>query len=570
MGNVYVEPPLYITNYSVTLKLINLVPKALMVLIGVCAVYSFLKQLKNQLSKEKSESENENLKRRIDPKPLAAFIFISLWFLLATWYCYTNKNNLNISSISAPILLKKLFHLLLNVFLSFICIWLSLFFTQISANKLYIIILTVAVLIFLFFIIKSFTDLTLSGLIARIVVFATAIFAFMFFGKQIKRYLDRFRKACKDLFDMIEILFSLYFISSFIFLLQMICLANIINQNEPSILLYIVLIFVFEWSYNFFTQFVHVFTTYLVFCRNAENLKSKIPDKNSESSIYNFPFAEAISKISVTALRPTIFQLIPGISYLYPDISSQSSDNALYRIFDRAKSVFPTIADVLNTEMKEDLEFWAFQKGKNINSYVNAQYKKQDQKIGLIAIISNIRNWIFRIPLILLTFSFLGLEKGDYVIDYNILTFAHSSLKFFKETLNNPDVSSISYILTILIFSCFFLSIESSFVANQSLFEEIVEGQENVGNKSTWEVLKEVFYPPSTGSTEANRRERTQQEIDENPLIFDKSTTSKKQAQPPSQETEESESPQSNQPTQTQNGPKSNITQDGNRSVFDF
>ena len=460
--------PNFTPKFNITLNIINAIPIILIFLVIICFIYPFLARTRNWVKDQFTGliSRNTAKKIKINSRTLASIVFMVVWLLLGGYYLYLNNENLSLGMIFNRNTLVECFKLLLNVILSFFCIWISLLLSQLSTNKLCFILLSVCIISIVYYIVKSYTIDRTSMFILKCIAACLAILLLFKSYSSIKKGIEKFRKICKDLLENIETLFYIYFAASMIFLAQVICIKTIIKNSKLSVLLYVILIFVFDWSYNMITSFVHTFAVYVIYSMNVIRLDCSLQENFSKNKLYRFSFISTFKEVCIRSLSPTVFQLIPGITRIREFFDSSRQSEKFQNIITFVRKMMHFYFDFFNSENNEDLAEWAVKMSNKKNRFKKITKQKDDAE-RMVNFMSHIRKWGMRIPLILLVFSFLGLEQEDYFIDFNILSFTHHPLRFFKESIENPKVPSISFVLTIFIFTCFFFTIESSFIANQ-------------------------------------------------------------------------------------------------------
>lgn len=422
-----------------------------------------------------------------DKQLISSIIFLSIWLFLACYYFYLFRKSLNLSEFFSRKTMISVLKLFLNAALTLVVIWFLRFASHVSSKKMYITLVIVIVIILMYYILSSYSTSSIYIFIAKVVAFAYALLVLIKYANQIRVYLNKLRKAIADLSNYYEAVLFLNIFTSLAFILQLICISGIIQESNPGILMYIFLIVVFDWSYNFITGCIHTFVVYIVYgfnCSDKTNLH-----------LHKLPYLKAGMEICFKSIKPSVFQLIPSTLVILNQSVENEPSNLLISLFRSLRLMISKFFEFLKSDYDESLTSYAIRKNTESNGYEKVLMLNEPN-----GILNLIRKWILRITLILITFSFLGLHDNDYFVEYKLFTSIHMPLAFLKSSLENPLISSTSYILSVSIIICTLFSIESSLAANEIFYKEsetnkdalLIEIDDNL-NIGVFQKVKNLF-----------------------------------------------------------------------------
>lgn len=413
--------------------------------------------------------------------------FVVIWIGLAGLYFYLHRDTLNISEILTEKTLKSLFKIILNVMLTSSMVWVSLIISHLSTNRILSVLLIIGIIGIIYFLIQSMLEDSIFGFLAKVILLIGSVFALIKYSSGIRSFTEKIRKGCEKLSKNIENLFQMYLLASLIFVFQLICISGIIHKLNLGTIGYIILIGIFDWSYNLITGYIHTFTVYNVYSFNYENreLKRLEKAKDSEESLkkykekykknmgksFNFKYSEVGKELCFLSVKPSVFQFVPNALVSYENSGGIEDQNFIISLFITFRLMISTFFEFLKLAYDESLATYAIKKSIEINGYKEAPLAKESN--GTIDFITLVRTWIVRILLILIAFSFFKFQNHEYWVEYQLFTSIHQPLVLLTAGLTNPTVSSISYIASISIIICFLLSIESACVANEPFQNEV-------------------------------------------------------------------------------------------------
>lgn len=364
--------------------------------------------------------------------------------------------------------------------------------------------------------------------------------------------LEEVRKAVDVVNELIVSLLSYLSFSSILFVIQLVLISNLIFHLKMPLCAVIPLLFLIDWSFNFYTS-ITKFSTYVFIDRyntynknklNSPEVKNNLNTGNDPNDIKSSELKDPISfklllknapYICVISLQLTIFSFFNSINQIINFLPYSSSPVMKYVLdtIDSAKVFIEIVFQLAECFTDQRLFFLALVNNhldahseveiknsdeneepveSNIENQHDNEISENDPRYEYLANVSSkifsstdatimtvvgLKNSAIRVALhsTIFSYSILGLDEVKK-FSSSFLNPGSEPFQFFEIIFQKIDVASICVFLFFVFLVNYFLAVESAYIINKKPEAEM-KIQEEKRRKEEEEKLAQIIAKPS-------------------------------------------------------------------------